>query len=221
MAPIIRVAIADDHPLFRKGLKDFLVAAGGIDVVIEASHGHELLEKLEKVKVSPDVCLMDISMPIMNGYETTLKLRRKWNKLKVLAISMYDHEFNITQMIKNGAVGYLLKSCDPIKVIEAVRSVYENGYYYSEVFDQKMQGSLHNDVKFRQTITSMELKFLNLICSDLTYKDIAKVLSVSHRTVDNYRDSLFAKLRLKSRVSLVLFAVYTGIVDVRNIPAEL
>lgn len=217
MNPIINISIVDDHPLFRNGVKEY-VSKFNIHVMIEASHGKEFIDKLESSTTQPDICLMDISMPFMNGYETTSVLHTRWPHIKIIAFSFFDHRYNIIQMIKNGAVGYIFKSGPEIQVVEAINSVYQHGHYYSEVFDQSAQNILYSDIELHKELHKKELTFLTHMCVEKTYADVAKILNVSPRTVDGYRDALFAKLNLKSKAGLVLFAVRSGIVDINSLP---
>lgn len=205
----IRLAVADDHKLLRKGLVQ-LLSDGGYTVVVEADNGRQLIDKLATAEV--DVILMDVSMPELDGIETTRSLRKSHPGCKVIALSMDDEEITIIKMIRAGAKGYLLKNCDPDEMQRAIHDVYEKGFYYSDIITGPLLHTLQNptegsdgpkEIKF----TNRELMFLRLACSEMSYKEIAEVMNLSVRTVDGYRDALFDKLKIKSRVGLVIYAV--------------
>lgn len=212
------LALVDDHILLRTGLAE-LVRNLGHQVILEASHGEELIEKLE-IAALPEVVLMDINMPVKDGYETTLWLKKNHPKIKVLALSMYDSEASVIRMLKNGAKGYILKDSDPAELQTAIQTLVERGFYYSElVTGDILSSALHPDADSdhpSHRLNEREITFLQLACSELTYKEIAEKMFISPRTVDGYRDSLFEKLNVKTRVGLVLFAIRQKLVDFYN-----
>lgn len=134
----IKIAIADDHGLFRKGLSEIVAGFDNMSIVFEAGNGAELLEQLKKVAQPPDICILDINMPLMNGYETAAALTKEWPAIKILALSMYDTEFNIIKMLKAGARGYVLKDAEPKELQKALNTIYEDGFYHSELVTGKM-----------------------------------------------------------------------------------
>lgn len=214
----IKIALADDHILLRKGLAG-LVRNFGYTVLLECDNGKELIAKLDKDN-QPDIVLMDINMPAMDGYETTLYLRKNFPLINVLALSMYDDETAILRMIKNGAKGYVLKDADPRELKQAIDAVVSKGFYYSEMVTGKLVHSIHqldeseSNMHRSLNLTEKEIEFLKLAGSEMTYKEIAGQMHLSPRTIDGYRDSLFEKLNVKSRVGLVLFAIKNGIIQV-------
>lgn len=206
----IKIAIVDDHTLFRSGLSALLKEFEVIQVVFEANNGIHMQEMLKK-NTLPDVVLMDINMPIMDGYNTTKWLRENYPQLKVLALSMFEEDKAVIGMIKNGASGYVLKESKPSEVVAAIISIYKKGSYINELVSGKLIHSIANhvtDIHFSKN----ELEFLKLCCSELTYKEIADLMFVSPRTVDNYREALFSKLNIKSRTGLVLYAIKNGLI---------
>ncbi len=211
------IALADDHVLLRKGLAD-LVGKQGYTVLFQADNGEEFLEKL-KTNPEPDIVLLDINMPKKDGYDTALWLKRNKPGIKVLALSMYDDENAIIRMLKNGARGYILKDAEPADLKTAIESVLNKGFHYSEMVTGKLIHSIHtmdetdNDIKKTLGLTEKEINFLKLAATELTYKEIAEQMHLSPRTIDGYRDDLFEKLNVKSRVGLVLFAIKNGIVN--------
>jgi len=210
------IALADDHVLLRKGLAD-LVAKQGYTVLFQADNGEEFLEKL-KSQPDPDIVLLDINMPKKDGYETALWLKRNKPGIKVLALSMYDDENAIIRMLKNGARGYILKDAEPAELKAAIESVLVKGFHYSEMVTGKLIHTIHtmeddnNDVRNTLGLNEKEITFLKLAATEMTYKEIAEQMHLSPRTIDGYRDELFEKLNIKSRVGLVLFAIKNGIV---------
>lgn len=211
------IVLTDDHVLLRNGLAS-LVKSLGHTVLFEADNGKDFINKCTP-ETAPDIVLMDINMPEMDGFEATLWLKQNHPKIKVLALSMYDNESSIIRMMKCGAKGYILKDSDPAELKEAIESLVNRGYYYSELVNSKIMQAFNNfdddnsNIKNLVQISEKETEFLKLICTELTYKEIADILKISPRTVDNYRDSLFEKLHLKTRVGLAMFAARNGIVQ--------
>lgn len=213
------IALVDDHVLLRNGLANLLKDLG-YAISFEAGNGKQLIQKIEAQPL-PQVVLMDINMPVMDGFETTLWLKQNHPAIPVLALSMLDDEGSIIKMIRNGAKGYVLKDCDPDDLQKAIESVLKKGYYHSELLSGKLIEALSNgddtDVKGgpgKLPLNERELEFLRWVCTDLTYKEIADKMGLSPRTVDGYRDALHEKLEVKSRVGMALFAVKQGIVRV-------
>lgn len=213
------IALADDHVLLRNGLANLLKELD-YDVLFEADNGKDFLEKLKDHKV-PQIALMDINMPGMDGYQTTLHLKQHFPDIKVLALSMYDDENAIIRMLRNGARGYILKDSDPSELKDALHALVYKGFYHSELVTGKLVHSINNmddpehaSIKSVLGLNAKEIEFLKLVCTEKTYKEIADQMNLSHRTIDGYRDNLFDKLQVKSRVGLVLFAIKNGIVVV-------
>ena len=213
------IALADDHVVMRNGLASLLKDLG-YAILYEADNGKEFVEKTKKENL-PDVALLDINMPKMDGYETALWLKENFPEVKVLALSMYDEDGAIIRMLKNGAKGYVLKDSNIADVKSAIESVVSKGYYYSELVTGKLIHSInhldepdHASIKEMLKLNSREIEFLKLACTEMSYKEIAEKMFLSPRTIEGYRDSLFEKLNLRSRVGLVLFAIKNGIVNV-------
>jgi two-component system invasion response regulator UvrY len=214
-----KIALTDDHVLLRNGLASLLEDLD-YEVLFEADNGQDLIRKLNPGDL-PDVVLMDINMPQMDGYETTRWLKLNHPGVRVLALSMYDDENAIIRMLKSGARGYILKDSDPAELKAALQALVAKGFYHSELVTGKlihtinhMDDTDHSSVKDVLGLNDREIEFLKLVCTELTYKEIAEKMFLSPRTIDGYRDALFEKLGLKSRVGLVLFAIRNGIVNV-------
>ena len=211
------IVLVDDHVLLRNGLATLINSFTGFKVLFEANNGKQFIEKLNGAQL-PDIVLMDIHMPEMDGYETTRWLKEKHPAIKVLALSMYDNESAIIRMFKAGARGYILKDTDPYELESALHSLMTKGYYYTEMVTGRLIHSINamdeedSDVKSLMHLNEKEINFLKLCCSELTYKEIADKMVLSPRTIDGYRDALFDKLNVKTRVGLVMYAIKNGIV---------
>jgi DNA-binding NarL/FixJ family response regulator len=207
----IKVALADDHTMFRRGLISILKPYRNIEVLFDAANGQELVEQLHLAEEKPAICIIDINMPGMNGYETARYIKKHFPKIKMLALSMYDDEDNIIRMLRYGANGYLLKDSEPDALVEALKQINEQGFYHSELITSDILHSLQDINTI--TLSSAEIDFLKMACTEMTYKEMANTLGVSERTVDGYRDRLFNKLNVKSRIGLVIYAIRNNIVD--------
>ena len=211
----ILVAIADDHTLLRKALAKLVGSFENYSVLFEADNGKEIKKKINEHLV-PDLVLLDVNMPEMDGFETAGWLNKNYPKIKVLALSMFSDERTIIRMLRQGARGYIMKNIDPEELKNALDSVMKKNFYLSEEISGKIISGLNKDIDKTEEVpvlTQRERDFLRHICSEITYKDIAAKMYVSPRTVDEYRNSLFEKLKLKSRVGLVMYAIRNGLVE--------
>ncbi|MBS1584043.1 MAG: response regulator transcription factor [Bacteroidetes bacterium] len=217
----ILIALADDHVLLRNALKELINTFGNFKVIFEADNGKQLIDKIESTGMQPNICVLDVSMPVMDGYATQVAIRRRWPEIKTLILSQYDNEFTIIKLLKEGANGYLLKSADPGEFRTALESLAKHGYYHPEFIAGNMK-KYDPDSKenLEKKLTKNEMIFLGLCCGDLTYKDIGEKMGVSARTVDGYRDSLFKKLEIRSRSGLVMYALTAGIVPITTLPDD-
>ena len=212
----IKVAVTDDHILLRNALARLVNSFDGYTVLMEADNGKDLRNKIIKHQV-PDVVLLDVNMPEMDGFETTQWLRKNYPFIKILALSMLSDEKTIIKMFRLGATGYLLKNTDADELKKALDAVINKNVYLSEYVSAKLVSGLHTDMEdnVKQILLNeREKDFLRWVCTELTYKDIAEKMNLSPRTVDDYRQSLFTKLKVHSRVGLVMYAIRNGIVEV-------
>ncbi len=214
-----KMALADDHVLLRNGLANLLRDLD-YEVLFEADNGRMFTEKLNSDNL-PEVVLMDINMPKMDGYETTLWLKQHYPDIRVLALSMYDDENAIIRMLKSGARGYILKDSDPSELKAAIQAILTKGFYHSELVTGRLIHAINtldqpanSSVKNILGLNDREIEFLKLACTEKTYKAIAEQMHLSPRTIEGYRDALFEKLDLRSRVGLVVFAIKNGIVTI-------
>jgi two-component system invasion response regulator UvrY len=211
------VVLVDDHILLRNGLASLIVGFGGYKVLFEADNGQHFIKQL-KPPTLPDIVLMDINMPLMNGFETSLWIKNNHPRIKILALSMFDDENSIIKMFKAGVKGYILKDCDPSELKAALRAIEIKGFYYSEMVTGTLIHSISSDTsekefKAKNTLNEREAEFVKLACTELTYKEIADKMFVSPRTVDGYRVDLFTRLNVKTRVGLAMYAIRNGMAD--------
>jgi two-component system, NarL family, invasion response regulator UvrY len=212
----VQVAIADDHGLMRNALAKLINTFEGYNIVFEANNGKDLRARILQ-HIIPDIVLLDVNMPEMDGFETTQWLHKNYPQIKVLALSMLSDERTIIRMFRLGAKGYLLKNTDPEELKEALDSIMNKGVYLSEYVSGKLVSGLHQDVDTEPkpiVLNEKEKEFLRWACTELSYKDIAAEMFMSARTVDDYRQSLFNRLKVHSRVGLVMYAIKNGIVEV-------
>ena len=213
---MINIALADDHAILRKGVAEILSKFDNFSIVMEAVNGKDLLDQMRVAPALPDVCILDINMPAINGYESAAAIKKNWPGVKMLALSMYDTELNIIKMIRSGANGYILKDSDPEELRIAILNVVKHGYYHSDLVTGRMLNILQDpNGKVNTEISERELHFLSLCCSELTYKEIADEMCLSPRTIDGYRESLFDKLKITSRTGLAIYALRAGHVNLK------
>lgn len=218
MPDIIHIAIVDDHALFRKSLSVLIGLFPKYQVIYNAANGKDFIGQLQPPNL-PDIVLMDISMPVMDGYATTAWLRANYPQISVLALSTMDSETAIIKMIKNGAKGYLLKDTEPEELKRAFEDVIARGYFYNKLISHKVLKNVNQLTDVGNTIcgfiklSEREIEFLKLACTELTYKEIADKFFVSVRTVEGYRDTLCDKLNLKTRIGLAMYAIKNGLVN--------
>jgi len=212
------IVLVDDHVLLRNGLAS-LVKNLGHEVLFEADNGKDFTDKL-KSKALPDVVLLDINMPEMDGFETAHWLKQNHPDIRVLALSMYDNENSIIRMLKCGAKGYILKDSEPAELRAAIDALMSKGFYYSDLVSGKLIHAINkiddegSELKNLIQLNERETDFLKYACTEMTYKEIADKMFVSPRTIDGYRDGLFEKLHIKTRVGLVMYAIKNGLVNV-------
>jgi len=212
------IAVVDDHMMFRRGLIHLIDLFPDYKVSLDADNGKDLIDKLKPPAI-PDIILLDINMPEMDGYSTARWLQTNYPEIKVLALSMLDSETSIIKMIQHGARGYLLKDADTEELGMAFKEVLEKGYYYNEMVSRKLLQSINEgvsdgkDKSGYRNISEKELQFLKLACSEKTYREIAAEMFLSERTIDGYREALFKRFNTASRVGLVIYAIKNGLVS--------
>lgn len=207
----LRIAVVDDHRLYRKGLINLIGHLGeDFEVILEAGNGQEFIDLLATSE-QPDLLILDIEMPIMDGIKTAEYLQSKMPTLPILVISMIEDEVTLIRMLKLGVKGYLSKDVEPAELKEALLSISQKGYYYTDLLTGKLIFSLGLENSSLRRLNDRELRFIELCCSEYTYKEIADIMFLSPKTIDGYRAVLFEKLDVKSRVGLVLHAIKNGL----------
>lgn len=214
---MIKIALVDDHKLFRSGMRALLGAFDNLEVVMEAGNGQEFLDQLKDHR--PDVVLMDLEMPVLDGMETIKILKEKYPDVKAIIVSMHDEEKFIVHLMELGARGYLLKNSNPEDIENAVRSVAETGYYFSEMVSRLM---LHGLVKKenlkpsfnnKEALTSREIEVVKLICKEHTTPEMAEILFISPRTVDGHRNNIMDKTGARNIAGIVVYAMKNGLYE--------
>ncbi|AMR31112.1 DNA-binding response regulator [Mucilaginibacter sp. PAMC 26640] len=206
----IQIVLVDDHRLFRSGLVSLISTLGDYQILFEAGNGEELIRKISP-QLKPDIVLLDINMPVMGGVETAQWLKANYPDVCVIILSMFEDADKVLTMVKLGVKGYLLKDAEPEEFQQALEKVARGDLYYPDFVTRHMVNSFNRNVD-ELKLNERELEFLRLSATELTYKEIADDMCVSTRTVDNYRDALFEKLQIKSRVGLVLYAVKNNLI---------
>jgi DNA-binding NarL/FixJ family response regulator len=206
-----KVVVVDDHMLIAKAISSIVNDFHDFEVIYEVENGIELTQKFKGGRGIPEVVLLDISMPLMDGFETAKWLKDNYPNVLIMALSMQDDEQSLFKMIHNGAKGYMHKNIHPQELEIALKTIVKEGIFFPGWATQKMYSSFNNPHPNNPAnpfdISPREEEFLKYACQDLTYKEIGDKMCCSPRTVDGYRDSLFVKLGVNTRVSLALFAV--------------
>ena len=207
------IVIVDDHTLIAQALRGIIANFEQFEVLYECENGQALIEKLKVKNNIPTIVLLDISMPIMDGFETAKWLKKNHPEVLIMTLSMQDDEQSVIKMIKNGANGYLLKNTHPAELEKALLKLITDDFYYPDWASRMVFASLNEDKKAALNtikLTDREIEFLKYTVTEMNYKEIAEKMFCSPRTVESYRDSLFEKLELKTRVGLAVYALKNG-----------
>lgn len=223
MNKIIKIAIADDEILFRQGISFILNKEVNFDIVMQAADGEDLLNQLDKTEILPEIILMDLKMPNLNGVETTKLIKKQYPDIKIIAITSYYSKPFISNMIATGAVAYLAKNTPPKEVVSTVNAVASKGFCYNDNVMQVIQENMLNpDAKTTRSyfdldyLTKRESEVLKLICNQKTTNEIAEELFISPRTVEGHRNNLLLKTESKNVAGLVVFAFQHKIVSLEE-----
>lgn len=207
------IVIVEDHMLLSQAISSLVSSFDHFNVLYLCKNGKELVTKLKTPKNIPDVVLMDVNMPIMNGIETTEYLKNNYPDIKVIALSVDEEEDTIIKMLKAGAKGYLLKDVEKSILERALNEVINNGYYHTKDISNLLINTLNEDYKdSKLQLKEREIEFIKHVCTELTYKEIAEKMFLSPKTIDGYRDALFFKLQVKNRIGLVIYAIKNKII---------
>jgi DNA-binding NarL/FixJ family response regulator len=208
------VALVDDHVLLRQGLASLINSFPGYKVLFEADNGRQLVEKITGPE-NPVAILLDINMPLMDGFETAAWLKKNQPGIKILALSMSDEEETIIKMLQAGAHGYVLKNTTPDELKHALDTVIAKGYYLNDLVGMNVIQSMskpQEPVFDLKVFTAKELQFIKLSCTELTYNSIADKMALSPKTIEFYKENIEKKTGIRNRISLVRFALKNGIV---------
>ncbi|HYJ62563.1 MAG TPA: response regulator transcription factor [Parafilimonas sp.] len=213
----ITIVIADDYKIYRDGLKLCLSADNNLQILFEADNGEELMEALKTQQ--PEIIIMDLNMPLMDGMEATKQIRKKYEQIKILVITMYDNDKFIINLMENGAHGYLLKNAEPKEIIKAIYALHENGYYFNDLVNKAllkklvMKNNLKPSFNHNIELTEREQEVLKMICEEKTAVEIGKEIFLSPRSVEGIRTRLIEKVGVRNTAGLVMFAVKNGLAD--------
>jgi len=214
---IIKVAIADDHKIFRKGVIHSLRPYHNIKFVLEAENGDELIQGVESAK--PDIILMDLKMPVKDGIETTKYLNKHFPAIRILILTMYEDERFVGHLMDSGANGYLLKSTDPEEIKQGITDVMRTGFYLNNFVNRVLIKKNYAKQKFNPNLNSeviiseREKEVLSLVCMEYTAQEIAQKMDISSRTVEAIKDRLMERFGVKNSVGLVFFAMKNSLID--------
>ena len=213
----IKVVLADDHTLLRNALATLIDNFEDCKVIGQVGNGKEVVAQLQ-ANLMPDLVILDLNMPEMDGYDTAVWMQKNYPKIHVLMLTMYDSELLLIRLLQVGVKGFLKKDIHPSELHFAIQSVIQSGFYYSHYASGKLANlfrkSNGNNMALQKAMLSdQEIAFLKFASSDMTYKEIAMKMNLNPRSVDNLRDHLFQKLDVKSRVGLAMFAIRKGIVS--------
>lgn len=211
-----KVALVDDHALLRNGLASVINNAEGYQVVFEADNGKHFIELL-KTCPQPDILLLDITMPEMDGFETAQWIKIHAPQIKILVLSMMDDDKSIIRMLKYGAKGYILKDSKPDVLRSALRDISEKGFFFNELVSGRLvhlANQASGDRFTEPELSEKETDFLKLCCTEKSYKEIADVMNITPRAVEALRSNMFEKLQTLSRVGLVMYAIRNGIAKI-------
>jgi DNA-binding NarL/FixJ family response regulator len=217
----IRIALVDDQQLFRHGLAGLIRSVPEFELVTEAENGRVMLDNLKVLTALPDIALVDMHMPEMNGVELNEVMQKEYPSVKVLVLSVYDQERFISKMIEAGACGYLTKNCEISELVTAIHSTYKTGFYFNNATLQAMRKSAQfKDTDIRNIsnipieLTSRESEILQLLCQEFTNAEIGEKLYISVRTVEGHRNNLLAKTGCRNTAGLVIFAIKNNLFDI-------
>jgi DNA-binding NarL/FixJ family response regulator len=213
----IRVAIADDHQIFRKGVILSLRSYTNLKFIIEADNGEDLLEKIALDQ--PDVVLCDLKMPIKDGIDATKQITKDFPRIRVIVLTMYEDERFVSHLMDCGAAGYLLKSTEPSEIRKAIQDVVSTGFYLNPFVNKVLIKKNYGKPKFNPNLTTdvvvseREKEVLTLVCMEFTATEIAKKMEISSRTVEAIKDRLMERFGVKNSVGLVFYAMKNQLID--------
>ena len=212
MNAAIKIALVDDEILFRKGISFLLQREENIEIIFEASNGDELISQLNEREIKPDIIIMDLKMPVLNGVEATKIIKKIFPDIKIIALTSYDTKSFIANMIQVGAVAYLIKNTTPKDLIHTINEVAKKGFYYNENVLKTIQETIVSPKNARggletSFLSPREIEILQLICQQKTTAEIAEHLFLSPRTIEGHRNNLLLKTESRNIAGLVVYAI--------------
>lgn len=214
-----KIAITDDEALFRKGMEMILSDCDDCEVVFEAENGQELLDRLETTEKAPDVILLDLQMPVMDGVDTLKALQEKYSELKVIVLTSHYNASMILRLVEEGASAFLPKNVDPDELVRTIQNVIDKGFHYNsyivQLLRERMLFGKPRTLVLVEELTKREKEILLLICDQYTNKEIADKLFISSRTVEGHRNKMLEKTQSKNTVGLIIYAIENGLVSVK------
>jgi DNA-binding NarL/FixJ family response regulator len=216
MKPKKTIAVVDDHSVFREGLVSLLKEYEDFEVVLQASNGKELLDSLKKVK--PQIILLDIEMPIMDGIETTIQLKKKYPNIKIIILTMHNEQGLVFELMGKGANGFVPKDKSVEFVVDAIYAVLEKGFYYNDAVAKAVIDGVRNNQtikkSFQQTsLSGREIEIIKLICKQHTSREIGEILNLSNRTVEAHKYNILSKTKSTNTAGVVLYAIEHHLLD--------
>ena len=217
----IKIILADDEELFRKGIYFLLQREPNFEIIFEASNGSELVEYLKKTTELPDIIMMDLKMPLLNGVEATKLIHKEFPGIRIIALTSYNTKSFIANMINVGAASYLVKNASPVDMIKTVNEVAQKGFYYNEIVMEVIHQNMISNATSRtvldeEFLTEREKEVLELICKQYSSAEIGEMLNLSTRTVDGHRNNLLIKTNSKNMAGLVIFAIQNKIINLED-----
>ncbi|HTN16892.1 MAG TPA: response regulator transcription factor [Chitinophagaceae bacterium] len=213
---MIKVAFAEDHTSVREGIVAVMNNDPAINVMIEAENGRVLLDKILRSDTLPDVCLIDLNMPVMNGFELLKEIKSRWPGMPCIVLSAIIEENYIISLLRLGANSFLNKSCATSEIILAVKQVHEYGHFYNDILNERIIENVVNVKQKMPVLTEREIQLLKYVCTELNYAEIAAAMNTTFKTVDGIRERLCLKLRINTRVGLALAAIRLGYVTLET-----
>jgi DNA-binding NarL/FixJ family response regulator len=207
----IKILLADDEPLFRSGISFILQRETDIDVVHEASNGQEAVTYLRETPLKPDIIIIDLKMPELNGVEASKIIYEEFPDIKIVALTSYDTKLFIANMVNIGAAAYLVKNTTPQELLTTIREVNKKGFYYNDkvlaIIKENINLLKVNKFDFDDPLTGREREILRLICMQYSTKEIADMLFINYRTVEGHRNNILVKTQSKNMAGMVIYAL--------------
>lgn len=207
---IFKMVLVDDHRLFRKGIIELIEGFANYLVLWEAENGKDFIRQIQAESV-PDIVLLDITMPVMDGYQTAQWINQNFPEIKILALSMHIEDETILKMLQTGIDGYILKNSEPEELKVALEALSSGGSYYTKHATSALMGRINSKPRIVAKLTARESDFLKLACTELPYKAFSPLLGIHERVVEATRETLFRKLGVTTRIGLVIYAIRNGI----------